>query len=106
MNSPNKEGMTYELAKKLKDAGFPQNGFDKEPLTWQEKHHAYFPALSELIEACGAEFKELMRVPHPHLDKNPWYCRGWETEIFEGSTPEEAVANLWLALNNKTNKQM
>ena len=81
--------MNYELAKKLKDAGFP----------WQDRNvltSSSYPTLSELIEACGSEFISLQ-------NKNllGWYSvantqSGIKTG--EGSTPEEAVANLWLAL--------
>src|SRR4051812_41726204 len=60
--------MNYELAKKLKDAGFPQeagspilvctgfseeNGFESKDVTIK------YPTLSELIEACGGKFKSL-----------------------------------------------
>lgn len=83
--------MTYETAKKLKDAGFPIIEYADKPI--QEKNYMivhlkgggydklFIPTLSELIKACPKSLK------HP----------------YEGSTPEEAVANLWLELNNDTN---
>ena len=57
-----------------------------------------FPTLSELIEACGTEvYFVVMR------DNGVWKAgTGKNTssgEAKEGSTPEEAVANLWLALH-------
>jgi hypothetical protein len=52
------------------------------------------PALSELIDACGDE-KEF------HLNKLEGFCQARKNnQIGEGSTPEEAVARLWLALQN------
>ena len=96
--------MNYELAKKLKDAGYPQcgifhgiqgwniegatslataadlvvNGNPKITLNYEPCEHI---TLSELIEACGDKFGTLEG---------------------RGTTPEEAVANLWLQLNATT----
>jgi hypothetical protein len=91
--------MTYDLAKKLKDAGFPHD--------WCEgtgcPQHPY-PSLSELIEACGKDFRKLEYVLHEEFKTGVpmWYA--YEFNKFRnlnasGPTPEEAVANLWLALN-------
>lgn len=59
--------MNYDLAKKLKDAGFPQTGqgkwwipgydvaqwlLDSSLSKWSDQILAYQPTLSELIEAC------------------------------------------------------
>lgn len=60
---------------------------------------------SELIEACGEHFHSLKLLSNgnwrcyggiiPRVNDSDWgYARS-------GSTPEEAVANLWLALNKK-----
>jgi hypothetical protein len=84
--------MTYELAKKLKDAGFPEK---------YTKDCKCLPvlSLSNLIEACGERFFEL----HYH-ERDGWSA---QSNIFTGfdtlekggySSPEEAVANLWLSL--------
>lgn len=109
--------MTYELAKQLKDAGFPQtylNGWDSEC----KKEHTlgmatgccgvFIPSLSELIEACGggdfdlrSSYIRLQRYWIATLLTNDTASSGGK--IFqgksEGSTPEEAVAKLWLELN-------
>lgn len=115
--------MTYELAKQLKDAGFHQDYGNNEarnicqhrtPQSRDEEcYHilnsetceiCYCPTLSELIEACGEGFRNLQRSV---IDERLWLCNydngnaedtyeSWEAE---GTTPEEAVARLWLALN-------
>lgn len=122
--------MTYELAKELKDAGFPQPdasyqgtykyfpvGFtDREFLDFTDEQKKsmsfYIPTLSELIEACGNIFlwkfeKEWCAGYHdPEDNRGEWdncyidlsFVKG---KIGYGSTPEEAVARLWLALNKK-----
>lgn len=101
--------MTYELTKKLKDAGFPIKPYpfpgtdNLEEAEWYEK---YIPTLSELIEACGDEFM---------LTNETYRWEAWKGKIesmvrmgegganyeAEGSTPEEAVANLYIALHSQ-----
>lgn len=113
--------MIYELAKELKDAGFPQkSGFHASNAKncncntrglATSCHLAYLPTLSELIEACGEGFESLVRADYEDIGVE-WEayptdkaykgdciagCCGYET----GDTPEEAVARLWLALNSK-----
>ena len=115
--------MNYELAKKLKEAGFPG-----VRLCEREDEHLIrecgecvaerTPTLSELIEAVPAE-----RPPEDPENENAagfaltylngtWYATyclddGWfdlpkEGDHYgKGSTPEEAVAKLWLKLNKK-----
>jgi hypothetical protein len=106
--------MNYELSKKLKDKGFP------EPVhcdcNYSQLNGGYYaPSLSELIEACGEKFESIERyMPE---EKMPWRafmsddafeeyskeypcikeCCGYEI----GDTPEEAVARLWLSLQEK-----
>lgn len=91
--------MNCELAKELKDAGFPQVNHDEDDF-----YHETFgedisnPTLSELIEACGDKFASLSKGMFP----NQWMCLGGTLEgnlKTGGDTPEEAVARLWLALN-------
>lgn len=108
--------MNYETAKKLKDAGFPQGDdlyckcaflSDKEQGKQDVTYDCHTekvanPTLSELIEACGEYFGALVRV------KNVWKAVAigrtmddltLPSQECEGTTPEEAVANLYLALN-------
>lgn len=97
----------YELAKKLKDAGFPQKSYfvyGPNNGTLYAWHLAPLgpntsaPTLPELIEACGSGFSKLER----YRDNWVAVCGMYETyENAAGTTPEEAVANLWLALNAK-----
>jgi len=101
--------MTHEIAKKLKDAGFEQEGLgllmngNVYALGFSEPTgDMYYPTLSELIEACGHYFYQLTKE-----DNGSWTCasiNGYPKSGFgvtNSSTPEEAVANLWLALNDK-----
>ncbi len=120
--------MTYELAKKLKGAGFPQKGglgskyysfishprmgiYSQYAVTTQivsEAHfhempdYTYIPILEELIEACGGKFALLERVSE-ELWVADYHDKELNCHTVEGSTPSEAVANLWLILNEKRN---
>lgn len=115
--------INYDLAKMLKDKGFPQvsktyasyglygygsvGGVDARFIIGKEiaesgidrKLLVYIPTLSELIEACGDDFIALERSTASPSD---WYAHGitggTEDEGY-GSNPEEAVTNLWLAQN-------
>jgi hypothetical protein len=117
--------ISYDLAKKLKDAGFPQiNQYWSEgEYVWRDcpgcffaqdgnkdpEGSVYCPTLSELIAACGDEFMSLNRTYD-----GAWWVQGVELKGYErastalvrkkADTPEEAVANLWLALNAPENK--
>lgn len=97
--------ISYDLAKKLKDAGFPQTSSKGEGTVIFYPEGIYHPTLSELVEACGEHIDSLEKVTLG------WCASGTgETENEEyptirideyGSTPEEAVANLLLALKQK-----
>lgn len=102
--------MNYELAKKLESAGYPQEL--KDGLYEGDfDGTVYFPTLSELIEACGERFAALNFYPEApnHEQWESSSERKWVMEVgalnpqhdlvVYGSTPEEAVARLWLALN-------
>lgn len=108
--------MNYELCKQLKDAGFPQEGKGHFELDVANRRaltdrystpEAYVPTLSELIEACG-DCVGIFKISETE-------CNAWSNKlenvtkvdgmIFTGSTPEEAVARLWLALNSAEIKE-
>lgn len=105
--------ITYELAKKLKKAGFRKIKFsdnhedfgivcrfcgkrrgdrpDKCYMKWENE-----PDLSELIEACK---KTCFKI-YCCENKYAIALEGRDTED-QYDSPEEAVANLWLKLNKK-----
>jgi hypothetical protein len=120
--------MDYELAKELKDAGFPLNEkrkllgkYDKayapnSPDGVLNPDYEIVPTLEELIEACGFGFAALHRaddiasVPQvypPTSDPRPFsfIARGRKSSDLSTfstpmcKTPTEAAARLWLALN-------
>ncbi len=137
--------MNYELAKQLKDAGFPQHEnllvgqADMNGRNWIEPKHlvmdepelveslgsenckkraaycytldfldsdegkaltVYIPTLEQLIEACGDGYMVVHRG-----DDGLWDICSKDAPVnFEDnqySTPIEAVARLWLALNKR-----
>ncbi len=94
---PDKTMISYELAKKLKEAGFPQKDYRLEcrDLPNGTAPIMFYPTLSELIEACGSKFGALLVGPGIL-----WTASGNGLEVHAGN-PEEAVANLWLELNKK-----
>lgn len=111
--------MNYELAKQLKEAGFPQelgsgsrlydlNGksyvwdyYSDESYDLSKDGYCKIPTLSELISACGEGFHSL----DCYHNAKKWLASGChfpdidKTELSEGETPEESVAKLWLKLN-------
>lgn len=108
--------MKYELAKKLKEAGFPQetdyyfdsqgvsgNGgemiFDivyKNKLPEKEYFRYAIPTLSELIEACGDDFRDLIR--YKANDTVMWCVHGHNSQ-WTGFNPIEAIASLYISLH-------
>lgn len=110
--------MNYELAKKLKEAGFPQNFRSKTVILSNgkieqilpDKYKIYLPSLSELIEACGKDLTAIQREDIEYEPYKKWcavkeWVQYYPPEVNTGGygdSPEEAVANLWLALNPLT----
>jgi hypothetical protein len=101
--------MDYKLAKELKDAGFTQRrmpAFDADGYIHrseaEKRDYAHEPDLEELIEACGEEFREMQKFPRFPLGWRAVSSRKYGTHgcQVDGSTPTEAVARLWLALNH------
>ncbi len=100
--------MNYDLCKKLKEAGYEQQGYfwlEAEGNLWiydksLKERDVVMPTLSELIEACGDGFSTLEVYRE---EGNPQWCafefhQSPRNTEGTGSTPEEAVANLWLDL--------
>lgn len=99
----------YELAKKLKENGFPQTGFSGRWATPDRPtpdlieeiiaEQCYIPTLSELIEACGDRFEKLLKGEQGFVAFPPMeYCIKNKYVAHHTEFPEEAVANLILAL--------
>jgi hypothetical protein len=120
--------ISYNLALELKQAGFPQDKFGTEILSYGEngeKENGYMardgwgvadpgwikvPTLSELIEAVGDRMRSLS---HDKDHYNEGFERVWiatrylnagesygkEVHYQTGKTPEEAVAKLYLSLH-------
>lgn len=108
--------ISYELAKKIKDAGFPKSGngryIPNNELSIQEFNYFeifYIPTLEEAIEACDDKFIDLNRIKSKPKNEQ-WAACCYDLDdpagkgIYYGQTPLEAVLNLWLALNTKTNE--
>lgn len=98
--------MEYELALKLKKAGFENpwcGNLDREHCDG-----SCFPTLEKLIEACGDKFDFIMRSEGDLLGRileaqgiNTDWAAGTKDfkTLKHGATPTEAVANLYLALH-------
>lgn len=90
--------MDYNLAKKLKDAGFPYKDVPHRAVGTEINGKADFvfePSFDELIEAfSNSEFFELSKL------SDGWGCNDHYVACMD-KTPKEAVANLWLELNKK-----
>ena len=122
--------MNYELAKMLKDAGFVTHNHDiwthcvANCFTHSNSEEVtHCPSLSELIEACGDKFGAVYKshdnvIIEENEDKvtyknvyeavdsttfsmmtSPKFPKSFLVNA--GSTPEEAVAYLWLQLNSQ-----
>jgi len=109
--------MKYELALQLKKAGFPQGKYYKHHIHINgklsiKKQDVYYPTLSELIEACGDGFQDVARrIDVDGYTQEDFIAHGWKQENDQrvmfgviSSTPEEAVSNLYIALNPKKSK--
>ena len=93
--------MTYELAKKLKDAGYEMD-YNLDAFSEFDKRTAHIHLhLADLIEACGEEFFSLA-----YPGKDLWEAHQSPMGLYtQGKTPEEAVAKLWLSLNSESTTQ-
>lgn len=79
--------MDHELAKALRQAGFPQGA---HACACRTEHPE--PTLEELVDACGTKFKSLHKYLNPK-----WGAKHDDGREFEGATPTEAVARLWIS---------
>ena len=98
--------MTYELARELKDAGFPQK--ENPTYVWSDNSNSrstfdcYVPTLDELAFECGDELSALKRT-----DDGFWTTirRSTDGGLFVDfstyQTPEEALSRLWLSIQRQ-----
>jgi hypothetical protein len=90
--------MIYELAVKLREAGFPQGGngtwaFPPDAIVVRRADRVYVPTLSELLDACGDESFKLCH------DTGGWHVETTASgDSQRYASADEAVAFLWLAL--------
>jgi hypothetical protein len=107
--------VAFEIAKRLKSAGFPQrftagSAFDEQGLAvqpngerpWKAKDaDVSVPTLNELIKACGEKFGGLERILDGTRNRFRAYTQAPDIPSAYADTPEEAVARLWLLLNRQ-----
>jgi len=105
--------LSYETAKRLKEAGFPKETFqllDGKTGVDDPKHYTAIgePTLSELIEQCGDSFAALLNVSGSKVGFVACEPGDFSNGPFilldltrAKKTPSEAVAALYLALNEK-----
>ena len=81
--------MNTQFLAQLRIAGFPQRNPDT------------VPTCAELIEGCG---ETLQRIEW-NRPATEWtaYCR--DGSIYAGQTPEDALANLWLATHRQFDRE-
>ena len=107
--------ISFELAKQLKDAGFPQAGDGKwigpaDSLVWRSADRVYVPTLEELIGALGHHFYSLEQI-----GPQKWRAQSFATKDqrhddrtrlighkVDAILPEIVLARLWLALHANT----
>ena len=87
--------MNFTLMNQLKDYGFIHPfcaNLDKDHCDG-----SCFPILKDYIQAIGKDFWSLEKNAQSGI---VWTATAWdEITVGVGSTPEEACAKLWLALN-------
>ena len=117
--------MDYKIAKKLKEAGFPQPIIDESSeddflfddgychshyeLQIGKNNPVFNPSLSQLIEACEEYFAGLDKTLKTlnSLGLCIWIAKPVDEKKYKkriGNTPEEAVAGLWLEIYDRPPK--
>jgi hypothetical protein len=105
--------VSFNLAKRLKAAGFPQRftagrAFNEQGLAvelngnrhWQAVDtYVSIPTLNELIKACGERFGGLESFLDGSRNRFRAFTQAPDIPSGYADTPEEAVARLWLFLN-------
>lgn len=111
--------LDFETCKRLMEAGFPlkltpyrqiplvvfgktgdglniyNDGYLHRYVEFGNEEVYWLPTLSELISACGEPFEALERI-----NEGEWFAASdTDGPYKKASTPEKAVANLYLSLN-------
>lgn len=92
--------MNYELAKLLEQTGWPQAGkgtWVVNPRVLVGRDRVYAPTLEELIAGCGEWLCELRQLQA----SQGWLASAATDMSASGHTPAEAVARLWLAIQQR-----
>lgn len=105
--------MNYELAKELKEAGFPQNPDNRELHTekcggWENPDpecridtRPRVPTLEELIEACKPYLRQITFHSDGTVDAKCGAKSPFPNRIYSSRTLDHALSKMWIALNAK-----
>ena len=100
--------LTYKDCLELKNAGFPQKSFIAHNNGQRQTHHYesyYIPTLDELIEECGdVTLIKKRDAPCEGEEVDTFTYEAFQDEdgiTFIDDTPEQAVKNLYIAINKK-----
>lgn len=115
--------LSYNVAKALKDAGFPQHAVPSEGDYYENGEDVSCPTPEELLEAMQGRYKYvegLINDAQACIRKSvsadghiyiAWLDGDWESAEYEdkyrfiSKDAREALANLWLALNKNRKNQ-
>jgi hypothetical protein len=91
------------LAKKLHDHDY----LEMNPMHGETIHRMPNPTLNELLEACGDRFDALIKDSEVKGDWVATANNGDADNLVSAtsSTPEEAVALLWIEINKKRDEK-
>jgi hypothetical protein len=101
------DDMIYDVAKRLKEEGFPQGGSGSwigppSNLVWLSGQRVYVPTFEELLAACGDVVQALTHERSQAGDEwvaSSFDATGSGVKCARAPNPIEAVARLWLAVH-------
>lgn len=95
--------MNYEIAQRLKEAGFPQMNKEGLNITTISAGGTHFPTLEEILDAFGETEVQLGKWRDGCYARAYPMGRGRGSEISqaEGKTMIEAASELWIRFNSK-----
>ncbi|GAB4486619.1 MAG: hypothetical protein OHK0019_00600 [Saprospiraceae bacterium] len=103
--------VTFETARRLKEAGFPQPGmayftcffYDENGEMWRPGHltlnpDIFAPTATDILEQLPSKWS----LRHYDLEGEPVFsCAEKDADIYMNPNPAEAAALAWLAINEK-----